>query len=349
MDRALTVGAASGSFTAIGFRVLSELLRSSPPLPDCPGCPLCPELPEIPIIELPERLDLVSLVIGIVVGLSIGPLLDLLYLLRQTWRAWIRTRLSELARRNPEALYRLAWALRWLHLTLWCSGWSVSLHLFDWRWERCAGEWKLWRVLLLRTQLVIFLWSPNSLPPIPIVYLVGNPELLGIVWGLREKRSAVQSASGFAELFQGCLEAHLDESGLIWLHVFIWFAEISVATITILLCFSPAGRLQRIFAFIKVNQVIRCSLVCPPRPRPWSVLKLLACSCRPLLEGNDWGELRGRRGAWALRPPRTFCILRYRDRLRLRSWSFDRGGSAHHRGLHLSVCGGSISFGGSSW
>ena len=60
------------------------------------------------------------------------------------------------------------------------------------------------------------------------MYLVGNPELLGIVWGLREKRSAVQSASGFAELFQGCLEAHLDESGLIWLHVFIWFAEISV-------------------------------------------------------------------------------------------------------------------------
>ena len=108
MDRALTVGAASGSFTAIGFRVLSELLRSTPPLPDCPGCPLCPELPEIPIIELPERLDLVSLVIGIAVGLSIGPLLDLLYLLPQTWRVWIRTRLGELARRNPEAPYRLA-------------------------------------------------------------------------------------------------------------------------------------------------------------------------------------------------------------------------------------------------
>lgn len=108
MDRALTVGAASGSFTAIGFRVLSELLRSTPPHPECPGCPLCPELPEIPIIELPERLDLASILVGIAVGLSIGPLLDLLYLLRQTWRVWIRTRLGELARRNPEGLYRLA-------------------------------------------------------------------------------------------------------------------------------------------------------------------------------------------------------------------------------------------------
>ena len=107
MDRTLTVGAASGSLSAIGFRVLSELLRSDPPLPECPSCPLCPDLVDIPI-ELPERLDLFSILVGLALGLAIGPLRDLLYLLRQTWRVWIRTRLGELARRNPEALYRLA-------------------------------------------------------------------------------------------------------------------------------------------------------------------------------------------------------------------------------------------------
>ena len=107
VDRTLTVGAASGSLSAIGFRVLSELLRSDPPLPECPSCPLCPDLAGIPI-ELPGRLDLFSILVGLALGLAIGPLLDLLYLLRQTWRVWIRTRLGELARRNPEALYRLA-------------------------------------------------------------------------------------------------------------------------------------------------------------------------------------------------------------------------------------------------
>ena len=71
---------------------------------ECPSCPLCPDLADIPI-ELPERLDLFSILVGLALGLAIGPLLDLLYLLRQTWRVWIRMRLGELARRDPEALY----------------------------------------------------------------------------------------------------------------------------------------------------------------------------------------------------------------------------------------------------
>ena len=107
MDRTLTVGAASGSLSAIGFRLISELLRSEPTLviPDCPLCPSCPDLPELPSLE---QLNFYSVVLGILIGVSIGPVLDLLYLARQSWRVWLRTRLSELAARNSEALYRLA-------------------------------------------------------------------------------------------------------------------------------------------------------------------------------------------------------------------------------------------------
>ena len=113
MDRTLTVGAASGSLSAIGLRLLSQLLHTEPPrIPECPYCPVCPELPEFPDLpelpDLPLRLDLASLVVGIVIGASLGPLFDLVYLARQSWRVWLRSRLSDLARRNPEALYRLA-------------------------------------------------------------------------------------------------------------------------------------------------------------------------------------------------------------------------------------------------
>ena len=105
MDRTLTVGAASGSISAIGLRLLSELLRAEPPLvPECPICPICPDLPEVPLLE---HLDLSSVLLGVLIGVSLGPLLGLLYLARQSWRVWIRVRLHELAR-NPEALYRLA-------------------------------------------------------------------------------------------------------------------------------------------------------------------------------------------------------------------------------------------------
>lgn len=102
MDRTVSVGAASGSLSALLVRLASEAFRSES-FPVCPDCPLCAE-----VLVLPESIDLPSLCLGLLVGLSIGPILDLLHLARHSWRVWLQGKLRELAKKNPEALYRLA-------------------------------------------------------------------------------------------------------------------------------------------------------------------------------------------------------------------------------------------------
>lgn len=106
VERPLTLGAAGGSISAIAWRLLAETLRApATPVPlECPFCDCdCPELPAIDL----GRLDLPSIVVGIVLGLLIGPALDLLVLLRASWRWWVRSRLRDLASRGTE-LYRFA-------------------------------------------------------------------------------------------------------------------------------------------------------------------------------------------------------------------------------------------------
>jgi hypothetical protein len=53
-----------------------------------------------------QKVDLFSLLLGILVGLLVGPLLDLVHLIRQSWVVWLRSRLSQLAEDRP--LYKLA-------------------------------------------------------------------------------------------------------------------------------------------------------------------------------------------------------------------------------------------------
>lgn len=101
MDRTVSVGAASGSVSAILLRLLSEF--SAEPL-HCPICPDCPDLG----LWLPEGVDPFSLAAGVAIGLLLGPLLELLHLVRQSWRRWLHSRLRELARQTPEDLYKLA-------------------------------------------------------------------------------------------------------------------------------------------------------------------------------------------------------------------------------------------------
>jgi len=101
MERTLAVGATSGSISALLIRFLSGLLVE--PLPaDCPACPLCFDWQW-------ESLDLPSVAFGLVVGLLLGPLVDLIQLLRQSWRVWLETRLRALDRgeSQPPALYKL--------------------------------------------------------------------------------------------------------------------------------------------------------------------------------------------------------------------------------------------------
>lgn len=98
MDRTLAVGATSGSLSALLLRVLSDSLNPSlTPF----ECPVCPDFLHL----VPWKLDITSLLLGISIGLALGPLVELLYLLRQSWRFWIQTRLLRLAKQQN--LYRL--------------------------------------------------------------------------------------------------------------------------------------------------------------------------------------------------------------------------------------------------
>ena len=69
---------------------------------DCPACPLCLDWQW-------DNLDLPSLALGLLVGLLLGPVVDIIQLLRQSWRVWLATRLKALEK--PEgaqsALYKL--------------------------------------------------------------------------------------------------------------------------------------------------------------------------------------------------------------------------------------------------
>ena len=103
MDRTVSVGAASGSLSAILLRLLSDFSAD----PGIAACPLCPECPDISL-WLPESIDPISLAFGILIGLLLGPIFDFVHLVRQSWRVWLSTRLRDLARKNPEELYRLA-------------------------------------------------------------------------------------------------------------------------------------------------------------------------------------------------------------------------------------------------
>lgn len=100
MDRSLTLGATGGTFGAIALRLLADLSGTTNTAPLFPfDCPICPES------YLP-KLDPLSVLVGLLVGLSIGPCLDLINIIRQSWRLWVRERLAALAHCTLEGKYR---------------------------------------------------------------------------------------------------------------------------------------------------------------------------------------------------------------------------------------------------
>jgi len=112
MDRSVAaVGATSGSLSAWLFRLLSEGLPSHLGAAQLPDCPICPDCSFGDLLASPvwDRVDILSLCLGILLGLLLGPWLDLCFLARQAWRAWIRASLSYLAKKHKsETLYRFA-------------------------------------------------------------------------------------------------------------------------------------------------------------------------------------------------------------------------------------------------
>lgn len=104
--RPLALGAAGGSLSSLGLRLLSETLLSVPepspvtavPVPNC-------ECPDLDISGLGGELDLRSCLIGVLVGISLGPILELLLLIRHWWTSLVRRQLQTLAR-GLRPLYR---------------------------------------------------------------------------------------------------------------------------------------------------------------------------------------------------------------------------------------------------
>ena len=83
------------------LRLISQLAGqpSASPIFECPTCP------ELPIELFP--LDPFSVFMGIFVGPLIGPMLDLLHLVRQSWKVWLALRLARLEKTPAEGRYRL--------------------------------------------------------------------------------------------------------------------------------------------------------------------------------------------------------------------------------------------------
>lgn len=104
MERTLAVGATGGSISALILRLLTSLVTEPLPPFECPACPLCFDHWQF------EQLDLPSVLCGLLLGLLLGPCLDLIQLLRQSWKVWLQTRLRALdvPPGQQPALYKLA-------------------------------------------------------------------------------------------------------------------------------------------------------------------------------------------------------------------------------------------------
>ena len=87
--RPLALSVASGSISSLLFAVARDLVRgdSLGPLPTGDFCPVL--LPE----ERTGELDLRSVLVGLLLGLAFGPIIDLLYHLRHSWSRWVRFRI----------------------------------------------------------------------------------------------------------------------------------------------------------------------------------------------------------------------------------------------------------------
>lgn len=82
MDRPVAIGSASGVFSSLLFQLARDLAR------DTPLEPVVPYL-ECSGLEGSENFPWAIFAGGIAIGVCIGPLVDLVWLLRQKWRRWL--------------------------------------------------------------------------------------------------------------------------------------------------------------------------------------------------------------------------------------------------------------------
>ncbi len=99
--RPAAIAGASGGFASLALGLLREAVNQGN-LPEPFNCPLCPE---VSFLDPTQDLDLRSLVIGVLVGLALGPIIDFAFVLRQIWglrlRRWLQRQPS------PRSQYRV--------------------------------------------------------------------------------------------------------------------------------------------------------------------------------------------------------------------------------------------------
>jgi hypothetical protein len=95
----LALSAAGGSFATLAWQLFSDSwglgLPNEPPFCDCPAI--------LPWLDY--KLDIPSLLLGLILGIFLGPVLDCLVLLRQLWTSFLRRQVLGLFR--PSNLYRV--------------------------------------------------------------------------------------------------------------------------------------------------------------------------------------------------------------------------------------------------
>ena len=103
MDRSVAaIGATSGSLSALILWLLSGALSQDPAAFECPLCPDCFDW------ELAgQHIDLTSLLIGLILGIALGPVVEALYLVRASWKIWVNNKWAQL-NRTESPLYKLA-------------------------------------------------------------------------------------------------------------------------------------------------------------------------------------------------------------------------------------------------
>ena len=79
---------------------MSELASPEHPF-ECPTCPDF-DFKDLAALRLGD-LDLFGCLVGVVIGLLLGPVLDLDNFVRHSWRIWIKTRLRHLGREREKS------------------------------------------------------------------------------------------------------------------------------------------------------------------------------------------------------------------------------------------------------
>ena len=272
VDRPLTLGAAGGSLSAIAWRFLAETLQQSPTLPVPVECPLCDcECPSLSALNL-GPLDPQSIAIGILIGLLLGPALDLVVVLRASWRWWVRNRLRELASRSAE-LYRFAWKFQ-------RPPWPIKFRLLlpwpgDWklRYNACRGNsvppkkgsplWRAGRLAEFPPQLRSL---QLDLEP-KLLQSSRNRHVLVFKWDQSESLSLATLASGSKAAWRGSAEDCQVVNGSPNNPASTWLSGTSEDKFTILLWSLTAGGSALRLSSLTSNPGIPSSLDCPPRPK----------------------------------------------------------------------------------